>query len=295
MPPGRMVPRSMRTVRVSGPDWYARWFGEEYLRLYPHRDQGEADLAVELTAGLLELGEKDRVLDLACGAGRHLRAMAERGIRGIGLDLSHPLLLRAREAIPGTPLVRADMRRIPFAEGAFSLVSSFFTSFGYFTSPAEDRMVLEEVRRVLRPGGHLVLDFMNSARVREGLVPRDEREVDGRTVIQERRLVDGGAAVEKTIRMGATEGEDDQRFVERVRLYDPDELEDLLVSAGLSPIRSFGDYQGTAFTAESPRFILLAQLPVTPISRAPVSPTSGSPAVVPDHPVPRQGEPSFED
>jgi len=245
---------------MSGSDWYARWFGEEYLRLYPHRDQGEADQAVELTADLLELAGDDRVLDLACGAGRHLRAMEQRGLRAFGLDLSQPLLLRASESVPGIALVRADMRQIPFAAGTFSLVSSFFTSFGYFTSPAEDRMVLDEVRRILRQGGHLVLDFLNSARVREGLVPRDERVVDGRVVVQERRLVDGGAAVEKTIRMGATGDGGEQVFVERVRLYDPGELEDLLVSAGFSPVRSFGDYQGTPFAAGSPRFILLAQL-----------------------------------
>jgi len=244
---------------VSGSAWYARWFGEEYLRLYPHRDQGEADRAVELIAGLLEFAGQDRVLDLACGAGRHLRAMEKHGIRAVGLDLSHPLLLRAGEAAPGNALVRADMRHIPFADDSFSLVSSFFTSFGYFMSPEEDRTVLDEVWRILRPGGHLVLDFLNSARVREGLVPRDEREVDGRIVIQERRLVDGGKSVEKTIRMSAIDGGEEERFIERVRLYDPDELEDLLVSAGFSPVCSFGDYHGTPFAERSPRFILLAR------------------------------------
>ena len=267
---------------MNGTAWYARWFGEEYLRLYPHRDQGEADRAVELVAGLVELTDQDRVLDLACGAGRHLRAMEECGIRSVGLDLSHPLLQRAREAVPETALVRADMRYIPFGDDSFSLVSSFFTSFGYFMSPEEDRRVLDEVRRILRPGGHLVLDFLNSARVREGLVPHDEREVDGRLVVQERRLVDGGRSVEKTIRMSAIGSGEEERFIERVRLYDPDELEELLVSAGFSPVCSFGDYQGTPFAAGSPRFILLARTPPAQVTHPRVQ-------RAPAH---RQGEPS---
>ena len=78
-------------------EWYEEWFGEDYLRLYPHRDDADAERAVALIAKTLELRPGWRVLDVGCGAGRHTRAFADRGARCIGLDLSAALLRLARQ------------------------------------------------------------------------------------------------------------------------------------------------------------------------------------------------------
>ena len=245
--------------RVDDSPWYRRWFGEEYLRLYPHRDEAEADQAVRLLVDECSLVPGDSVLDLACGAGRHLRSLRERGLRPIGLDLSLSLLLNAKGAAPEETLVRADMRVLPFALDHFAAVASFFTSFGYFHSDHDDGRVLLEIRRVLRDGGYLLLDFLNSRRVRETLSPRDESEVDGRRVVQERRLVDGGRAVEKTICIGGEGGREPEVFHERVRLYSATELKTLLTSCRLTPERWFGDYVGGPLTESAPRVIALAR------------------------------------
>lgn len=242
---------------LGGP-WYRRWFGEAYLELYPHRDEEEAGHAVQLLLDHGQLGPGASVLDLACGAGRHLRSLREHGLHALGLDLSSPLLLRAKALAPEERLVRADMRVLPFASDRFSAVTSFFTSFGYFASDDDDRQVLSEIRRVLRRGGCLLLDFLNADRVRETLTARDEREVDGRRVVQERRLVDGGRAVEKTIRIERGGGREPELFQERVRLYPPGELSALLIGSGLTPDRWFGDYQGRALSDSAPRVIALA-------------------------------------
>jgi SAM-dependent methyltransferase len=237
---------------MTGEPWFSRWFGEEYLRLYPHRDMGEARDAVALLTGRVRFSGP--VLDLACGAGRHLRAFHDRGVSPIGLDLSPHLLERAKKRVPEASLVRGDMRHLPFPGEAFTVVSSFFTSFGYFEREGDDRRVLREIARVLRPGGHLFLDFLNAPKVRADLVPRDRRVVDGREVVQTRRLVDEGRRVEKTIRIDR-----DRTFTERVRLYDARELEALLVDAGLEPLERLGDYRGAPHTPDSPRTILLAR------------------------------------
>lgn len=239
--------------------WYRSWFGEEYLSLYPHRDHEEAQRAVDLLVELLELPSGARVLDLACGAGRHLKALVDHELTAIGLDLSLPLLQRAGARVPGAPLVRGDMRSLPFVAGSFDAATSFFTSFGYFESDEEDRQVLRELRRILRPGGRVLLDFLNSDAVAEDLTPRDVREVEGRRVIQERRLVDGGRMVEKRIHLAAGPGDETgQEFVERVRLYTPSELEDLMYDAGLVPESRMGSYSGDPFDRDSPRVIVVA-------------------------------------
>ena len=54
------------------PEWFEEWFGEEYLELYPHRDDADADRAVGLVLGAVEFAAGWRVLDVACGrAGTH--------------------------------------------------------------------------------------------------------------------------------------------------------------------------------------------------------------------------------
>ncbi len=245
--------------RIDESPWYRRWFGEEYLQLYPHRDEAEANEGVRLLVDCCQLDAGDPVLDLACGAGRHLRALRRRGMRPFGLDLSVSLLRRAKRTDPEEALLRADMRVLPFAADSFSAVTSFFTSFGYFQSEEDDGRVLWEIRRVLGDGGHLLLDFLNAQQVRDTLSPRDEGEVNGRRVIQERRLVDGGRAVEKTIRIGGEGGRDAEVFHERVRLYSAGELSDLLVRCRLDPQQWFGDYAAGPPTESSPRLIALAR------------------------------------
>ena len=239
------------------PDWYRQWFGEEYLALYPHRDEEEAREAVDLVVRSLSV-INGPVLDLACGAGRHMREFSRRGIAAVGLDLSSRLLREGRAVAPDSIVAQGDMRYLPFADGSFALVVNFFTSFGYFAKPEEDQRVLTEIRRVLRSGGRFMLDFLNAERVRRNLVSEDARFVDGRLVTQTRRLEDDGRVVVKEIRLSATEtGQPPSTFYERVRLYSPDELVSLLRAARLEPEATFGDYSGGPACSDCPRHILL--------------------------------------
>lgn len=237
-------------------EWFEHWFGEEYLDLYPHRDDRDAERAVALleTHGFVRRGQC--VLDLACGAGRHAAALARRGARVVGLDLSLPLLLRAARRT-GVPLVRADMRRLPLREAAFQVVVNLFTSFGYFEQDEQHAAVLREVARVLARGGVFALDFLNAAAVRSALVPFEEGTVGDRLVAQERRLSGDGRFVLKTIHLA----EEGRSYMERVRLFEREELERMLSTGGLEPCAAFGDYDGGPYSRSSPRLILVARRP----------------------------------
>jgi SAM-dependent methyltransferase len=243
---------------MPGEPWYARRFDSTYLEVYAHRNVEEARRATESLLVPLGLPGK-RVLDLACGAGRYSAALAERGARVVGLDLSTALLhaagaeLGEREGLLG--LVRGDMLRLPFRPGSFDLVISMFTSFGYFATADEDRGMLREIRRALRPGGDLVLDFLNAARLLQHLEPESVRRV-GRFEVRERRALDAARTrVVKHIELRS--GEERHEYQEEVRLWSRAELVAALEGAGLHVVTTWGDYAGGPFEEPSSERLLL--------------------------------------
>jgi SAM-dependent methyltransferase len=240
-------------------EWFERWFGEEYKALYPHRDEAQAETQVHAVLNAVMPGGP--VLDIGCGAGRHLRAFRRAGLHAFGVDLSPVLLKDARDA--GLDVARADMRALPFGDRTFHLVTCFFTSFGYFATADEDAAALAGFRRLLHPSGFLFLDLPNAAHVTAHLVPRETAELAGRFVEIQRRLE--GDAVVKSIRILSSmdshpEGADAEEcaFEERVRLYAPERIHTLLQAVGLETVAVFGDEHGAPFDpALSPRMSLL--------------------------------------
>jgi SAM-dependent methyltransferase len=249
-----------RPGAAHGEPWYAHSFGRDYLDLYRHRDWREAAEGVALAHDLLALGPGAVVLDLCCGAGRHLHRLATRDVTPIGLDLSPDLLREARHESPPARLVRGDMRRLPFADAVFDAVLSFFTSFGYFLEDEENLAVLREVSRVLRPGGGFLLDFFNRDHVlRHGT--GDTREVRGGAVIRQSRRVDRERdTIEKTVTIvPETRPGEARSYRESVRLYSPDRLAALTAAVGLTEVARRGTLGGAPFATTSPRFILVSR------------------------------------
>jgi SAM-dependent methyltransferase len=234
-------------------EWFETWFGEEYLRLYPHRNDADAEALVALIRDQVPWRPGLQVLDIGCGAGRHARALEGAGARVVGLDLSRHLLAKARTAMKG-PLVRSDMRALPFRPSCADLTVNLFTSFGYFAGDAEHAAVLAEMVATLRPSGWFVIDFLHApfviAQVGAGqAVPLAEG-----CVAITKRLVDGDRYVEKTFDL-----DDGRKFIERVRLFTPEALETMLRAAGLQVRCRFGDYGGAPIGPASPRVILMGE------------------------------------
>ena len=237
-------------------EWFEQWFGEEYHALYPHRDEEDARRAVALIQRVAPWQPGDRVLDLACGPGRHAAELEQLSARVVGFDLSRAMLRRARERTRAA-LVRGDMRALPFRAGSFRLAVNLFTSFGYFRDDAEHRLVLREVAAALVRGGHFVLDYLNAEQVRRSLesanVSGSTGEESGEDVRITRRIGPDGRFVIKEIELQ----DEGRSFQERVRLYGPDELEALLAEAGLPVAARFGDYDGGPPGPDAPRVILV--------------------------------------
>lgn len=239
----------------AAPDWFEEYFGEEYLLLYPHRDAEDAERLVALLCRTVGLQPGWRVLDVACGTGRHGAAFRARGARVVGLDLSQQLLHRAQSSAR-LPVIRSDVRRIAVRAGTMDFTVNLFTSFGYFSLDAEHVRALQEMVATIRPQGWFAIDFLNAARVPAELIPREEGELAGRPVRIHRWLDPAGQYVFKSITT-----DDGRRFVERVRLFSAAELERLIGTAGCRVTSRLGDYDGGPLGPDSPRVILAGQAP----------------------------------
>lgn len=235
-------------------EWFEEWFGEEYLHLYPHRDEADAQRLVSLLCGALPWQPGWRVLDVGCGAGRHMAALEARGARPVGIDLSLMLLRRVHE-VTASPIVRADMRLLPVRPRFMDLTVNLFTSFGYFQRDEEHAATLAGMLETVRPGGWFAMDFLNTDRVREGLVAEELIRFEDRTVQIARSITSDDRFVIKTIR--TPEG---RQFQERVRLFTAAELEQMIVTQGAVVIQRWGDYDGAPL-GEGPRCVLLATVP----------------------------------
>lgn len=194
------------------------------------------------------------MLDVACGAGRHARAFVELGASCFGVDLSATMLRLAKQ-VTTAPLIRADMRRLPIRTSSMDLTVNLFTSFGYFERDAEHAAALEEMIATVRPGGWFVIDFLNAAAVRRQLVPEETVRLAGQTVLVTRSVSPDGRYVCKSIRPPVG-----REYMERVRLFEPDQISRMLEAAGVKVRHRFGDYDAASLEPGKPRTILMGQV-----------------------------------
>ncbi len=239
-------------------DWYRRAFADDYIWLYSHRSEEKARSEVEVAAKHLPFATGNRILDIACGAGRHMLAFTEIGAQVTGVDLSEILLDKARkrfdEAGQNAILIRSDMRSLPFTD-QFDGATMWFTSFGYFPTETEDLIVLTELTRVLRQCGWWWIDIPNPVYLKANLVPESKREINapnGTAHVIEKRSINGDHVV-KTIDIDDPLGH--RSYEEHVRLYTPERFGSLVREAGLTTLGILGDYDGSPFTPKVPRQI----------------------------------------
>lgn len=243
-------------------EWFKPWFNTEaYHVLYGHRSESEAQHLIAALTRQGAMGAPGRALDAGCGAGRHARALAEQGWQVDAFDLSEASIREAQSQKTNRVAFHClDLRALREQEqwrATFDLVTNFFTSLGYFSDSSEHEAVVEGFAKVLKPGGRLLVDFLNLSRVERHLVEKETILRKG-TLFQIHRRIQQGW-IEKSIQF-EWEGVL-QHHVERVRALSPKDLRDMLVRHGLVVVDLWGDYQLSDWTPSSPRCLLLAERP----------------------------------
>ena len=238
-------------------EWFTSWFDTPYYHtLYKSRNDDEAKKFVIHLINYLKLPKTAKVLDLACGKGRHSVTLNKLGYDVLGVDLS-PMSIASANQYRNDRLRFAvhDMREVIKNE-SFNLILNLFTSFGYFDSNKENEKVLHSIHSMLKNNGIIVIDFMNAIRVTENLVESEVKTVDG-LVFNIHRKYDG-SYIYKNIKF--KENGKLFTFTEKVQALKKKDFENLLDACNFKILSTFGDFNLSNFKSkESNRLIIIAQ------------------------------------
>ena len=247
---------------MSGTAWLESFFGEDYLEIYRDAFPAEYTAAqVDGLVSLLGLGAGARVLDLACGHGRHAISLAKRGFDVTGYDLSEVFLERARadaEAQGATVRwVQGDMRELCF-DGEFDAVINVFTAFGYFEDPEDDLRTLRGIRAALEPDGLFLLETLH----RDGLPARFQPQIaektsNGAIVLHERTWDLARDVMDDRVTLVRPDGTRAE-YTTAVRMRSLHQLLTLTQKAGLKPKAWYGGLDGSTLQLGSHRLVLVS-------------------------------------
>ena len=243
---------------INDPAWFKHWFDSVfYHHLYSNRSEREARDFIDALLDELTPAANSFMLDLGCGAGRHAKYLASKAFNVTGLDLSASSIRTAKKLErPNLHFATHDMRD-PFGRNRFDYVFNFFTSFGYFKNDEENHQVIRNVHDSLKPGGLLVLDYLNVGFAEQRIVAEEAKEIDG-IIYRISRWTDEKFFYKK-IRIDNMPGSQSE-FIEQVAKLDLNDFDYLFERNGLQLEKVYGDYRLNEYDSKSsPRMILMGR------------------------------------
>lgn len=220
-------------------NWFASWFDTPYYHiLYKDRNYREAQIFMDNLTHYLNLPEKSKVLDLACGKGRHSIYLNQLGFDVLGADLSENSIAEANKNANETLHFKVHDMREPF-EDKFDAIFNLFTSFGYFENDEDNLKTLVAIKNSLTEYGFAVIDFMNVHQVIPNLVPDEVKTVDGIDFHIKRYVADNHIIKEIDF-----EANDEKfHFTEKVKALTLEDFQIMMNDAGIYLLDTFGDYK----------------------------------------------------
>ncbi len=235
-------------------EWFSSWFDTPFYHiLYKDRDDTEAQAFMDTLTNYLNLPEHGKVLDLACGKGRHARYLNKIGYDVIGVDLSENSIKFAKHFENHTLTFDEHNMCLPY-KSKFDAVFNLFTSFGYFDNDEDNLKTIKSIKANLNEFGFGVIDFMNSEFVIDNLVAEEVKTVDDITFNLKRYTRASYVFKEISFKVDGKA----YNYQERVRGFTLKDFQALFEQADVYLLDVFGDYKLNKFNAKtSERLVMI--------------------------------------
>ncbi len=240
-------------------EWYKSWFNSAfYHKLYFERDEKEAEAFINKLIRHLHPAAGSRMLDVACGKGRHSKTLAALGFSVTGIDISADSIAWAKQFEKENLDFFVHDMRLPAWGSYFDYAFNFFTSFGYFKTRREHDDTIRTIARSLKPGGQFIIDYLNVHYAEEHLKHADTKQI-GDTIYTIHRW-DDNTHFYKKITVTDPSLTTPMEYTEKVAKFSLGDFTDMLSFQGLQIQEVYGDYQFNSYNVrKTPRLIIIAQ------------------------------------
>ncbi len=227
------------------------WFDSDYYHvLYKHRDYNEARNFIDNIVEYLDLKKGSKILDLACGIGRHSIYLDKIGFKVVGTDKS-PNNIKKAKASKNEYLNFLQMEMIDDTNHKYDVIFNLFTSFGYVNHDYNLKTI-KNIERQLKDVGIVVIDFMNTLFVKKNLVIEETKVIDDLSFKIKRKS--DGKHIYKEIKFNDKK---DYFFQEKVMDLSLEDFENYLIRYNLKIIKTFGDYNLNEFDIENSERLIM--------------------------------------
>ncbi|MAI82766.1 MAG: SAM-dependent methyltransferase [Flavobacteriales bacterium] len=231
------------------------WFDTTYYSLlYKNRSESEAQLFIDNILNKINIKTKSKVLDLACGLGRHSKYLEKKGFNVVGIDNSkRNILIAKKNENKNLKFINQEMTKN--INTKFDAVFNFFTSFGYLDHKYNYDTV-ENISKNLNSGGLFIIDFLNHKFIRDNIIHREEKMINNIKFNIHRYIKDD--CIYKEISF--FDNKNEYNFKEKVMLLDTRDFENYFLKNNLKTINIYGDYKLSDFDIDkSPRLIIISK------------------------------------
>ena len=237
--------------------WFATWFDSPYYHLlYKNRDEKEAQVFIDNLIEKLQLKKGSKLIDIACGKGRHATYFNKKGMNVVGVDLSPNSIASAKQNENNNLQFSVhDMREV-YKENHFDIVTNLFTSFGYFENKDDEQKAINAMAENLKSDGVLIIDFMNIKKIIANLISSEKKTIDSITFNIKRSVQNNHIIKDIEI----IDDNETQHFQEKIKAITLADFSAFVSNVGLNIIDIFGNYKLDDFDATiSDRLILICK------------------------------------
>lgn len=237
--------------------WFQNWFSSPYYHiLYHRRNDEEAEFFIDNLCAFLKPKPEVKLLDIACGRGRHSVYLNKKGYDVTGIDLSNANIKFAQQFEKESLQFYVHDMRNTFYINYFDISFNLFTSFGYFETEKDNLKALQAFNKSLKKSGILVLDYFNSEKIMRHLAPQEVKHVDGIDFHISKKIANG-----KIIKNISFEHKNKEfSFNEEVKSFSKSDFERMFLKSGFEILSHFGDYALNPFDEEkSDRLIFICK------------------------------------